>query len=138
VKARRTIRLFVYGSLMRGQQAHRLLSERRGARRVGRGWIGGTLLDLGDYPGVLPETGGTGRVHGELWEMELCPGAWRPLDAYEECDRQEPASSLFARRRVRVHLPDGAVRAWVYFLTWRPAMARVVPSGDWRAGRRER
>ncbi len=131
--ARRTIRLFVYGSLMRGQTAHRLLAALSGARRVGRGSIGARLLDLRRYPGAVRDPGGVARVHGELWEIESRPCVLASLDSYEAFDRRAPDASLFVRRRTIVRLArGGAVRAWAYFLRRVPASAPIVASGDWR------
>ncbi len=134
---KRTSRLFVYGSLMRGQEAHRLLVGVRGARRVGRGWIGARLYDLGRYPGAMRDVGG--RVYGELWEMDSRAGALASLDRYEGVDRRAVSASVFVRRRASVALSNGRiVRAWAYFLRRAPATVALIESGDWRYTRRSR
>jgi gamma-glutamylcyclotransferase (GGCT)/AIG2-like uncharacterized protein YtfP len=137
VRDRKT-RVFVYGSLMRGEPAHRVLASLPGARRLGRGSIAGRLVDLGEYPGALPVVRRGERVHGELWEVEGRRASLRALDAYEAHDPARPERSLFTRRRVSVRLPSGRVRAWAYLLAGDPRGAAEVPGGDWRAWRRAR
>lgn len=124
-------RLFVYGSLMRGMSSNAKLAKLPGARRVGRGWIRGRLLDLEKYPGVVrsPES----RVFGELWEVARRPNVLRELDQYEGIFPEQRHHSLFERRRVRVHLGESTLTAWAYFLVKRPKAAAVIQEGDWRA-----
>jgi gamma-glutamylcyclotransferase (GGCT)/AIG2-like uncharacterized protein YtfP len=128
-------RLFLYGSLMSGQAANQLVKTLPGARRVSSGWIKGRMIDLGNYPGVLREAAGGERVRGEVWEFDSDPEALRKLDEYEKFDRASPETSLFTRRRTRVRLRNGTIRAWAYFLTRRPTREVIIRSGDWRRGR---
>lgn len=119
-------RLFVYGSLMRGMEAHPRL---RGARLLGEGTVRARLFDLGAYPGAVP---GAGVVKGEVWELE--EGALAALDAYEGFVARAPEESLFVRRRVVVRLVlGGSVRAWIYFAARVPDGTPEVEGGDWRA-----
>ena len=135
IASRRRIRLFVYGSLMRGQEAHHLLDEMRGARRIGRASIRARLFDLRRYPAAVHAD--VGRVHGEIWELDSRPGALARLDRYEAFDRQRANKSLFVRQHAAVRLPDGTVvRAWAYFLRRLPMTAAVIENGDWRAHQR--
>lgn len=57
--------LLAYGTLMKSEPLHRLLLGR--AARVGAGSVGGRLLNLGRYPGLVP---GEGRVTGELYRLD--------------------------------------------------------------------
>jgi gamma-glutamylcyclotransferase (GGCT)/AIG2-like uncharacterized protein YtfP len=116
--------LFLYGSLMRGQSAHRLLRGR--ATFVDEATVAGTLLDLGRFPGVVA---GRGRVRGEVWRFEA-PEVLRTLDEYEGYN--------FERRTTTATLASGRrVRAWLY--RYRPRATAstftVVPEGDWRRHR---
>ena len=108
---------------MRGHSAHARLG--RGARFVGEGTVPGTLLALGQFPGLVP---GRGRVRGELWRLDA-PEVLRTLDEYEGYN--------FERSTTTVTLASGRrVRAWVYRYRG-PHMARrsVIPDGDWRRHR---
>lgn len=120
-------RIFVYGTLLRGQVNHRLLA---GATYLGphRTAPRFALYNLGAYPG-LARGGGTA-VTGEVYRVD--GRTLRRIDRLEECPR------LYRRRL----LPTPYGRAWVYL--WRgpgagpaaePAPARrhrPIPSGDWR------
>ena len=70
--------LFAYGTLMRGLPLH-LLLERR-AEWLGTGSIRGRLVDLGGYPGALPD--GTGTMRGELYRLQS-PELLAVLDSAE-------------------------------------------------------
>jgi len=116
--------VFLYGTLMRGQPAHRLLAGR--ATFLEDATIAGTLLALGRYPGVVA---GRGRVRGELWRLDA-PEVLPTLDEYEgyNFERSTTTATLASGRRVR---------AWVYrYRGSRPrALGAVIPDGDWRRHR---
>lgn len=108
------MRLFVYGTLMKGQSSHHLLA---GARPLGPVATQPryALLDLGAYPALVP---GEGVVRGELYQ--IAPEALADLDAYEG----------EAYRRVAVALEDGEAQGYLFAA---PAPdAPVIASGDWR------
>lgn len=119
--------IFVYGLLMRGLSLHGLLD---GARFVSEATTHGTLLSLGDYPGLV-EGGGT--VRGELYALDDPLVALPRLDAAEEYDPQHPESSRYLRveRAVRVAGARDA-RAWTYLYNGSAEGCPAVASGDWR------
>ena len=113
------MKVFVYGSLRRGERAHSLL---KGARLVAEGWTPAqfTLLDLGEYPGLV--AGGTTAVLGEIYEVDEAVLA--------ELDRYEEAPEVYERIEMRIAGHD----ALVYVL--RPEHAGQHPAletGDWSA-----
>ena len=112
--------LFLYGTLMRGQPAHRFLTGR--ATFVSEGHVRGTLLALGKFPGLVA---GRGRVRGEVWRFEA-PEVLRTLDEYEgyNFERCTTIAALATGRRVRV---------FVY--RYRGPRTTVIPEGDWRRHR---
>jgi gamma-glutamylcyclotransferase (GGCT)/AIG2-like uncharacterized protein YtfP len=112
--------LFVYGTLKKRSQAHRLL---RGARFIAPASVTGALYDLGDYPGLVQRRNG-GRVVGELYELPA--DHERVLKALDRYEGRE-----FIRRRVFANLPSGQRRAaWAYFLRGGPPKsARQLESG---------
>jgi gamma-glutamylcyclotransferase (GGCT)/AIG2-like uncharacterized protein YtfP len=126
-------RLFAYGTLMTGFSRRPLLGT---AVLEGPGRIRGSLFHFGDYPGVVLD--GAGWVAGELYRV---PDLDQRLPLLDEAEGHEPgdeARSLYLRRTVPVHLPDGAVRdAWTYVYNEGsgPAASRGprIESGDWRA-----
>ena len=127
--------VFLYGTLMRGERAHRLLHGR--AEFVGDGSVAGRLVSLGRYPGLVA---GRGRVRGEVWRLSA-PEVLRTLDEYEGYNfRRSTALVTLARGR--------RLRAMVYRYRGsrtEPAAARsvdrrsqhmtVIPEGDWRRHR---
>jgi gamma-glutamylcyclotransferase (GGCT)/AIG2-like uncharacterized protein YtfP len=107
--------LFVYGTLRSdsGHPMHDVLA--RGAVLVGRGTVGGTLVDLGEYPGLVLD--GHGIAAGEVWRL-LDSSLWLTLDAYEGIGPDAEVTESYERVRVRVRLDDGTdVEAWTY--AWR-------------------
>ena len=112
--------LFVYGTLMRGEPAHRLLLGR--ATFVDDGHVPGTLAHLGRYPGLVD---GPGQVWGEVWRLQA-PELLKTLDEYEGYN--------FERRGTTVTLASGRrVRAAVY--RYRGVHTRIIPEGHWRRHR---
>lgn len=113
------VRLFIYGTLRRGEAAHGLLGD---ARFVGEALTAPAyaLFAFPDWPALVP--GGDGAVAGEVYEVDAETLA--ALDAYEDCP------DLYVRRPIR--LADGSP-AEAYLLS--PAQVAglpVIPSGDWK------
>lgn len=117
-------RVFVYGTLLAGEPNHRVLA---GARFSGpaRTLPAFELVSLGPYPAMVP--GGATAVVGEVYEVDdagLARLDW--LEGYPD---------LYDRDVI--DLADGT-RAIAYLQ--RPAQAAGlprIPSGEWRAARRE-
>jgi gamma-glutamylaminecyclotransferase len=114
------VRLFVYGSLLLGEENHgalfgaRFVSEARTAPRY-------TLVSLGRYPALVP--GGSTAVVGEVYEVE--EALLSSLDDFEGV----PEHYL----RVEVEI-EGGESAFVYVLApHRGGELEIVASGDWRA-----
>jgi len=104
---------------MRGYGLHRLLGP--GAKLLGAGSVRGTLLDLGDFPGLVD---GAGRVVGEVYRLDA-PELLALLDRAEGYN--------FDRRRATVTLATGRrARAWIYRYRGRRDRAVPIPDGDYR------
>jgi gamma-glutamylcyclotransferase (GGCT)/AIG2-like uncharacterized protein YtfP len=115
------MKVFVYGTLMRGEPAHALLGDARfvGAARTEPRYA---LVLLDGYPGLVE--GGDTAIAGELYELTDGDEA-----LLRELDRYEDAPELYTRMLQRF----GEHEAWVYLL--RPELAAGRPSiasGDWR------
>jgi gamma-glutamylcyclotransferase (GGCT)/AIG2-like uncharacterized protein YtfP len=93
---------------------------------VSRCEISGRLFDLGNYPGLLL---GSGIVQAELYEIADTSVLQR-LDAYEHYDPDDPESSLYIRRLVRLAQPD--CDAWLYEYNRIVSGSPSIPSGDWK------
>lgn len=112
--------LFAYGTLMRRLSLHHLIEGR--AEFVAAGSIGGRLVDLGGYPGALPD--GSGTIRGEVYRLQSAE-LLAALDAAE--------GSEFPRRLTPVRLDDGRqVSAWTYWFNGSVNGAVPIPDGDYR------
>jgi len=114
--------IFVYGTLMRGYTLHAALAA--GATFLTTGHVGGRLLDLGHYPGLVA---GAGRVQGEVYRLD--EPQLLPL-----LDREEGYN--FVRCRAIVTLAGGRrARVWLYRYRGPRERASVIPDGDYRRAR---
>jgi gamma-glutamylcyclotransferase (GGCT)/AIG2-like uncharacterized protein YtfP len=114
-------RVFVYGTLLRGEPNHRLLT---GARYVGpaRTCPEFTLHDLGAFPGVV--AGGTTAVIGEVYEVDA--------HTLERLDRLEGHPHLYGREEIELVIERRRARAHIYVYVAPLRGAVMVASGDWR------
>jgi gamma-glutamylaminecyclotransferase len=110
-------RVFVYGTLLRGEVNHDLLG---GAALLGphRTEPRFTLLLLGAYPGLIG--GGRTAVYGEVYRIDEA-GLLR-LDQLED----------YPRLYDRCQIPTAFGRAWVYLYRGRIRNRPAIHSGDWR------
>ena len=122
--------VFFYGTLMTGFDRRRRVGIDPKLRYRGRGWIQAALFDLGLYPAAIPAD--EGRVWGEVFDMLESETVLQALDDIEGYRHAEPDTSLYLRRQVPVHLPDGsAEQAWVYFYNAPLGRAPRIVSGDY-------
>ncbi|MBO9670185.1 MAG: gamma-glutamylcyclotransferase [Sphingobium sp.] len=119
-------RLFVYGHLRRGQSGCRLLELEQRTEWLGEAQVRGRLYDLGDYPGLV--LGSNDIVQGELIAFDD-PALWTALDAYEDCDPDDPDTSEY--RRIEIDLPGGD-RAWTYVYNRPVESLDPIASGAWQ------
>jgi gamma-glutamylcyclotransferase (GGCT)/AIG2-like uncharacterized protein YtfP len=118
--------LFVYGTLLRGEDNHALLRECRFAGDA-RTEPCFTLIDLGPYPVMVRR--GTTSVVGELY--------WVPLETLTALDRFEGHPHLYERSRIRLaadpHVgPAAPAWAEAYLAPKGVPTGTLVASGDWR------
>jgi len=106
---------------MRGFRLHRLLDGR--AKFLGWGQVKGRIIDLGSYPGALPDPGGT--LHGEIYRV-VEPALWAALDSAE--------GAQYHRREVTVRSEDGRdLAAGIYWYIGPLDRGVPIPGGDYRA-----
>jgi len=93
------IRVFVYGTLKRGERNHHFLTGQQflGAAQTAPGF---TLYALGDYPGMVRSADPTHDVTGELWAVNAACLA--KLDELEGV-----AEGLYERVSVQLVPPFG-------------------------------
>lgn len=113
-----TVRVFVYGSLMRGKSNAAQMGDAVFVRRAttSDGW---SLVSLGPWPAMVR---GVGQVHGEVFDVAI--------DDIPRLDAFEDVPELY--ERATVTLADGdEVQAWI-MPARRARRGTAVPSGDWR------
>ena len=110
-------RVFVYGTLRKGEENHGLLARARmlGTTKADDGY---TMIDLGDYPAVI--SNGKNAVFGEVYEIS--EDMLKGVDELEECPDYY--------RRMLIATPYG--NAWIYVLARLPdEYTCEISSGDW-------
>lgn len=118
------MKVFVYGTLLRGEANHRLLEHSTfvGYARTPAAY---RLHSLGGFPGMV--LGGNSIVEGEVYDVDVATLA--------RLDRLEGHPSFY--RRMWIRLGNGT-RALTYLLPQHRVSERaVIASGNWRDHRRE-
>ena len=96
------VRVFVYGTLMRGQAAHHYLAD---AEYVGDYTLDGyRMYDLGSFPAIKAE--GKGTIYGEVYTIKE--------DMLPFMDRYEGEGYLYVRKEVCVKKKSESIFAYVY------------------------
>lgn len=112
--------IFVYGTLKRGGENHRVLAGQRfvGEARTAPAF---RLYLLDGYPGMVPAADGR-EIRGEVWEVD--PACLERLDELEGT-----AAGLYARMPVRLAPPHDALAAETYL--YRRSVAGRADLGTW-------
>jgi len=106
---------------MRGFRLHRLFTGR--AEFLARGQVRARIVDLGSYPGAVPDAAGT--LHGEVYRV-ADPTLWAVLDSAE--------GPQYHRREVTVRSEDGReLAASIYWYIGPLDRGGPIPGGDYRA-----
>ena len=97
--------LFVYGTLRHNSGHERAQWLGTIAKFKGAARLAGRLVDLGDYPGLLPPTNALQKVRGDLWELPEDGAILDVLDRYEGCHADDPDPHEY--RRILCTATDG-------------------------------
>lgn len=121
-----------YGLLMEGAASvYPPLELESGGAFGAACWLRGTLLDMGNFPGLVP---GDGLVRAQRYVIDDLSLA-HELDAFEDLDPAAPDEALYHRLPTPLLAQDGTTTgetAWVYWLNPAlPADFPVVGSGTW-------
>jgi gamma-glutamylcyclotransferase (GGCT)/AIG2-like uncharacterized protein YtfP len=96
-------KVFVYGTLMQGNENHRNYLSQSGF--LGKGEITGyALYAVSSFPGIVPEAGE--KVKGEIYKVDY--------PTLKRLDSLEGEGSLYLRKLVDVLLNGQLVQAWAY------------------------
>lgn len=123
-------RVFVYGTLMSGEENHHILKDR--SKLLGEGVISGTIYEMpGNYPALIEDEG---IVRGELFEFE-------DEDVLKQLDRIEGyygkgKKNLYDRERRDIIMADGKfIECWVYIYRNKETAKKkgaFIPGGNWK------
>jgi len=123
--------LFAYGTLQPGRTPEEVADLVRRFESVGKGTVGGTLYDLGSYPGAVLDDTSPHRISGTVFSLPASDDVLSRLDHYEGFDPQAPKASLFIRRLHPVKLDGGVtLRCWIYEYNGALDRARIIESGE--------
>jgi gamma-glutamylcyclotransferase (GGCT)/AIG2-like uncharacterized protein YtfP len=114
------VRIFVYGTLRKGECRHYFLED---SRFIGYARVKGYLLyNLGAYPGMVQ---GGGEVVGEVYEI--------PESFLKKLDLVEGVPELYRRELIEVTLENGqTISAYAYIYNRKIDNKLLISSGDWK------
>jgi gamma-glutamylcyclotransferase (GGCT)/AIG2-like uncharacterized protein YtfP len=115
--------LFVYGTLRKRFDLKLKDRVADGLRYVGQAKIGGTMYDIGKYPGVVKDRSGR-EVIGDVFEVSDPGAVFKVLDKYEGTE--------FVRKKGKVQMRKGGdLNAWVYWYDPDPAGKKPIKHKDY-------
>jgi gamma-glutamylcyclotransferase (GGCT)/AIG2-like uncharacterized protein YtfP len=130
--------VFVYGTLMRGEEREPRLAGAGEPTNVSPAQTRGVLYDLGScgYPALRIGSTDGGRVHGELLTTADVGALVARLDPVEDFRGYGARGSLYERTIVTVRTNgDGSkdgVRAWTYVMADAHEKGQRIASGNWK------
>ena len=121
------IYIVFYGSLMNGLGGRQKIDIDSDVEFVMKCSVKGTMYDLGEFPGLLPE--GDAIVKAELYRI-INPEALEVMDIFEGFNIEKPELSLFKRELIKLDVED--IEAHIYYYNDSVIDAFEVFGGDWR------
>ncbi len=121
--------VFVYGTLMHGEEREGAIRSVLPSVAPVDGWVTGALVHLGAWPGLVS---GEGHVYGELFlTPELAP-LLAVLDPIEDFTGFHTLPTEYVRVVLPVATVSGRVWAWGYRYVGDITHALPIPGGRWR------
>ena len=118
------MKLFVYGTLLKGLERESVLSE---SRYLGTVVIQARMYDLGSYPGIID---GEGQVIGEIYEIDQ--DTLNKLDKVEGYIPDKPKCSKYIRKEVNIVSTEVDDTVIAYFYNHQVKESGRILSGDYR------
>lgn len=126
-------RVFVYGTLMRGEANARLIPARL-IRELRLATVQGLLYDTGlSYPAMVLTEKSNEVVHGECLQIDQLPALLERLDELEGFRGYADPAPLYHRTLIEAGTRKGdRQRAWCYVSASKENHSHKVESGCWR------
>ncbi|MEZ4884738.1 MAG: gamma-glutamylcyclotransferase family protein [Chitinophagales bacterium] len=120
--------IFAYGSLQRGFDNEMSNLVERSFSYTGKGYIEGSLYDVGEFPAAISAGRPGSKVHGELFRIPPCE-----VPLVELLDEYEGCPELYERVLMEVTTDDGhTVEAMVYVYKRTTQNLNPIESGNYR------
>lgn len=120
-------RIFVYGTLMKGESRH-LAIKNADFEFIDGAFTKGKLLHLNDYPGLIFDV--DEQVSGELYQCNKITKRLSEIDQIEGFYGYQYSNSLFNRVILKVEVKGEFIWSWAYFFNGQDD--DEIPSGNWR------
>ncbi|MEO6328060.1 MAG: gamma-glutamylcyclotransferase family protein [Ginsengibacter sp.] len=115
--------LFVYGTLRNAYDLKLKEQVAKDLQYIGRAKVGGSLYDLGKYPGAIKENN-KNEVIGDVFLIDNPDRTFKILDKYE--------GDKFTRNKNRIRLRSGKlIDAWVYWYNQKPSEKQKIRHKDY-------
>ena len=121
------MKLFVYGTLLRGLERESVLSN---SKFLGTVVVRAKMYDLGRYPGIIE---GEGQVIGEVYEIDQI--TLKKLDEVEGYFPDNPLGSEYIRKEVEILSTEVDEPVIAYFYNQKVKESDRIVCGDYRKHR---
>lgn len=106
--------LFVYGTLRLGFENEFATFLNRHADCLGIGYMKGSKIELGPYPGAFFDEQSNEMVEGDVFQIKNKELVFQVLDEYEGIGVSMDEPDEYVRRLCPVSLKGKAIICWVY------------------------
>ncbi len=125
-------KLFVYGTLLSDSDHPMAQYLEKSAVKLCRGQTRGVIYDLGEYPGLKEDFNDENQVKGEIYRLLEPWNSLPVIDQYEDYFPDNPAQSMFIRKRTPVLLESKEkIMCWVYYYILPVTHTQRIDSGDY-------
>lgn len=123
--------LFAYGTLAE-RPPQEIADAVNHLECVGEGFVFGELYNLGAFPGAVIDSRRPDKIFGKIFALPDNKALLDQLDHYEGFDPQQPAKSLFVRKRVAIRrLNKRAIKGWIYEYNRDVKASPLIKSGHY-------
>lgn len=104
--------LFIYGTLLNHNNEFAVYLKEN-SHFFANGKVKGTLYDIGEYPGAVPDNGGE-YIYGVILQIDNPEVVFLEIDDYEGYGDEQPEPNEFIRISVDVETASEIVTCYIY------------------------